>query len=61
MSFTALRPTKRINSQRYYAETFYTEFRLNRPSSTEMTGKFNLHLSVNSVTASIFMQLMPYR
>jgi hypothetical protein len=44
-----------------YDETFYTEFRLNRPSSTEIADKVNLHLSVKSVTASIFMQLMPYR
>ena len=60
MSFTAPSPTKRINSQRHYAETFYTEFRLNR-SSTEIIGKVNLHLSEKSVTASIFTQLMPYR
>lgn len=61
MSFTAPSPTLRINSQRHYAETFYTEFRLTRPSSTEITGKVKLHLSVKSVTASIFTQIMPYR
>jgi hypothetical protein len=39
MPFAAPSLTKRINGQRHYAETFYTEFRLNTPSSTEITGE----------------------